>query len=580
MLSTIRRISGHNLRYLKRPAAYAVLEGITLASFHSLAAFIFYNTLREGSPTAAIWGMYAVLLAVFGLRVMMIRRSYGGGMAAGYEAGAAIRMHLGEHLRRLPMGFFNEHDTGELANRLFYNVGMVEMMIGHFFTQAITNMTLPMALALLMLFWSPLMTVVMLAALLPGIPLLWFLLRLVDREGAKRVRMIDASNAAILEYLHGIAVFRAFNMTGTGFRRLDKILRDFRDFSIRFEIKGFAVVLTYTAILESGFMVLLLAGTMLVRGERLTAAAMPVFLLLSLRFYRPLHRFSENAALTRVTFSGAKAIEEVLATKEIPGHEIPESGDFTIRLENVSFGYKGKTVIHDVDLTIPERGMTALVGPSGSGKSTLARLVARFWDVDRGCVKLGGKDIRTMNPEALLGRMSIVFQDVYLFRDTVLNNLRIGNMQASQEDIVAAARAAQCHEFIQALPDGYNTFIGEGGATLSGGEKQRIAIARAMLKNAPIILLDEATAALDPENDRLIQAAIDQLIRSRTVLVIAHRLHTIMNAGQIVVLEQGRIVQRGTHQELLLQGGWYAEMWREQQARKEFSPGHGDARNP
>ena len=185
-----------------------------------------------------------------------------------------------------------------------------------------------------------------------------------------------------------------------------------------------------------------------------------------------------------------------------------------------------------------------------------------------------------MNPEALLGRMSIVFQDVYLFRDTVLNNLRIGNMQASQEDIVAAARAAQCHEFIQALPDGYNTFIGEGGATLSGGEKQRIAIARAMLKNAPIILLDEATAALDPENDRLIQAAIDQLIRSRTVLVIAHRLHTIMNAGQIVVLEQGRIVQRGTHQELLLQGGWYAEMWREQQARKEFSPGHGDARNP
>jgi ATP-binding cassette subfamily B protein len=530
-----------------------------------LLALFLPDILDGRMAPGTFWKWFTALLFCFAMRALFSLKSYGGGMRAGYRLGTAIRLHLGEHLRKLSMGFFSRRDTGELVNRLFLNVEMVEQMIGHFLTQSITNVCTSAFVMIALFGIMPTMAAVMVAVLVIGVPLLVGLLKFVGREIEKKGRITDRANSRILEYLHGIMVFKAFNVAGMGFERLRTALDDLRRFAIRFEVKGFTVALTYVAILELGFVVLLFTGILLVRKGRLEAPEMIVFLVVSLRFYRPLHRFSENAALTRATFTGARAIEEIFDHDPIKGNDGGPLSDFTLRFDSVSFGYDATEVVQNVSFTAPARSMTALVGPSGSGKSTLVRLAARFWDVDRGRIAVGGKDIREMAPEALLANISMVFQDVYLFKDTILNNIHIGNEKASRDEVMAAARKAQCHDLIMNLPNGYDTVIGEGGATLSGGEKQRVAIARAILKGAPIILLDEATAALDPENDRLVQAAIDRLISSKTLLVIAHRLHTITAADRIVVLDQGKVVQQGRHRELIDQDGLYARLWQEQQ---------------
>lgn len=570
LLKTLRKITDDNVSALKTPMITAVLEGFFVAAPYAILAMTLPDILRGRMdyPTFLLW--YTALILVFVIRGVLSLKSYGGGMRAGYRIGAGIRLCLGEHLRRLSMGFFSDRNTGELVNRLFMNAAMVEQMVGHFLTQSITNICTAVFISIALFAMNPRMALIMVAALAVGLPLLLGLLRFVGRESEKKGRIMDRVNSGILEYLHGITVFRAFNVTGMGFKRLHTALDELRRFAIWFEIRGFAVALTYVMLLELGFVILLFSGLLFVRNGSLGAPEMIVFLVVSLRFYRPLHRFSENASLTRATFSGALSIEKIFEYQPISGKDVALPDDFTICFDRVGFGYGSTEVLRDVSFTAPARSMTALVGPSGSGKSTLVRLVARFWDVNQGRITVGGKEIRTMAPDALLGKISMVFQDVYLFRDSIYNNIHIGNDHASREEVIEAARKAQCHDFIIRLPDGYDTQIGEGGATLSGGEKQRIAIARAMLKDAPIVLLDEATASLDPENDRLVQAAIDSLVTSKTLLVIAHRLHTVTAADQIVVLENGRIAETGRHSDLLEKEGLYARLWKEQQTPTGF----------
>jgi ATP-binding cassette subfamily B protein len=290
-------------------------------------------------------------------------------------------------------------------------------------------------------------------------------------------------------------------------------------------------------------------------------------LLAALQVYEPIMQlFVFIISMARIN----QCVEKLSALKEekeLAVSEPPKTSDRNdIAFRNVHFAYDGKEeVIRDISFSIPERSLTALVGSSGSGKTTIARLLARFWDIQSGEICIGGVPITSMTQEHLLSKISMVFQDVYLFRDTIEENIRIGKPDATHEEIIAAAKAAACHDFIMSLPDGYATMIGEGGSTLSGGEKQRISIARAILSDAPIVFLDEATASLDPENELLIQKAIDELVKNKTVLVIAHRLRSVMTADQIIVLDQGKIIEQGTHTQLLQKNGKYASLWNDQQ---------------
>jgi len=291
-----------------------------------------------------------------------------------------------------------------------------------------------------------------------------------------------------------------------------------------------------------------------------------MFLIIGMRVYEPLIQVLIFTAELKYFGLSAQRIEDLRKTPILSGiDDSLEPEGFNIEFKDVSFRYHSTDVLKDINVAIPERSFTALVGPSGSGKTTMTRLIARFWDVDQGTIYIGGNDIKSYDPDKVLALIAIVFQDVYLFNDSIINNIRVGKRNATMEEIIETAKKARCHEFINALPDKYETIVGEGGSTLSGGEKQRISIARAMLKDAPIVLLDEATAFLDPENELYIQEAIDDLVKDKTVIVIAHRLNSIKVADNIIVLDKGTIIEEGTHETLMKHDGLYNRMWAEQQ---------------
>ncbi|WP_369413736.1 ABC transporter ATP-binding protein [Brucepastera parasyntrophica] len=309
---------------------------------------------------------------------------------------------------------------------------------------------------------------------------------------------------------------------------------------------------------------MIFTGTYLLAGGQLTLPVFLLFLLMGNRVFEPLTVALVNYAELNYSVLSSERIMEIRREKPLPGEKNAPPGAGIV-FQDVTFAYNSAEVIRNVSFSIPEKSITALVGPSGSGKSTITRLIARFWDVRNGKILMDNEDIREIDPEKLLSRISMVFQDVYLFRDTIRNNIRVGKMNATQEEIEWAAKQACCHEFITALPQGYDTPVGEGGCTLSGGEKQRISIARALLKDAPIVLLDEATASLDPENEVQVQKAINALVSRKTVVIIAHRLKTIKEADNIIVLDEGRVAEQGTHEALLKNRGLYRNLWDLQQ---------------
>ena len=545
-----------------------------------LAAFHITARMPEFNPDVAealtmpvmIWYSLIMLASIFArivLRYLVSCLRSG----AGYKCMAEERKTLGKELRKVPLGFFNEKNLGDVVSTITSDAAFLEIEgIGVIEKVAVGIPVFIIALMICLSFDYR----IFLLVLVLFIPT-WFAYRYLatrqDMLKLNRQKLIGQVTEDTIEFIKGLPVLKSYNMTEKQFSKTQDAYERLRAFSVRGEFVHIPPMGMYQLcfrLITTG--IVFLSGLFLLNKDFIFPQA---FLLMLASFSlftgaEAMGIFSIFAKMTQQSIDRMNQIKTIPKLEDISGTEKLERYD--ICFEHVDFAYNKTPVLRDVSFCVPEGTTTALVGLSGSGKTTITNLIARFWDIlpGHGEISIGGKAVKTLSYENLLKNISFVFQDVFLFNDTVLNNIRIGRPDATIEEVCEAARRAGCAEFIEAMEDGYDTVIGEAGARLSGGEKQRISIARALLKDAPIILLDEVTANVDAENEQLIQTALQELLKNKTVIMIAHKLSTIQNADQILVLENGTISQRGSHAELIAQGGLYRRLWDIQGTSKNF----------
>lgn len=476
----------------------------------------------------------------------------------GYDTCAHKRIEIAEHMRYLPMGYFNDNSLGQITSVTTNVMSNLENVA----TRVIMMVCEGLFTTLLIIFMLVLFDIRIALILLIGFFL--FLLensRLQNAASSMANKKIESDERLVekvMEYLQGMAEVKAYHLTGDKSRELNDAIDNHSKVNIDCEMKYIPHMSTQSFIAKLTGVVMVAVSCAFYCGGTMDALVAIVMVISAFIVNSALETAGNYSALLRVVDLSVDKAQEILATPQmdITGEQIIPD-ERRIETEDIVFSYESKKIIDGLTINIPEKTTTAIVGPSGGGKTTLVNLLARFWDVDSGTVRLGGLDVRDYDMDSLMENFSFVFQNVYLFHDTIANNIRFGRPDASMDDIIAAAKKASCHDFIIALPDGYETVIGEGGASLSGGEKQRISIARAMMKDAPVIFLDEATSNVDPENENELMTAIGELTKEKTVVMIAHRLKTVQHANQILVIDNGRIVQKGTHKSLISQDGIY-----------------------
>lgn len=563
MIDALKKIwafAGSERKNLNR----SVLLGVLYAIFHALQIAALYVVLKGLIEHAN--GMDTAMQALIILAASILGRSAVEYISqlqrvhAGYFMAANKRIAIGERLKRVPMGYFNESSLGRITGIATTVLGNVEETASMVLVSTLTGFLNTLILIPMVFVFDIRIGAVFLA----GIAVYLWVTAAMEEKSRMLAPKRQAAQAslveAVLEQLHGMHVIKAFNLTGRGDRKVRDALAESERANLALE-RLFTPYVAAQELILRFFSILIIAAALYAHCTG-TMSLLDVMMCMVFSFiaYQQLESAGSALSLLRVVCA---SIDEANETDAIP--QLDESGidivpaHHDITFDRISFSYGERPLLRDISAEIPERSLTAIVGPSGSGKTTLCHLIARFWDVDAGTITIGGHNVKEYTLASLMAQISIVFQRVYLFRDTIENNIRFGRPQASRAEVITAAKKAACHDFIMQLPNGYETMVGEGGATLSGGEKQRISIARAILKDAPIIIFDEATANVDPENEDRLQQAIEALTQDKTVIMIAHRLNTVRNAAQILVVADGRIVQRGTHEELIAADGIYAD---------------------
>lgn len=486
--------------------------------------------------------------------------------ATGYEVFADMRMRLGNHLRKLPMGYFTEGNMGKISTVLCTDMVFIEECCMGVLSELVTFMISQGLMTLMMFVMDIRLGIAALAVVLAFVIVGNCMMKTTLAHSKTKQEGSESLTEEVLAFAEGIGIIKSFNMLGEKSKSLsaefDKSCRESIDFEKSYGPWARALCLTYG--IGTSF-ILAIAGLLYAKGEMASDYMVGMVLFLFDLFISIESYYGQITRLT-VTAASLDRIEEVFEAEEL--HNFADialskdagGNDSLVEYSDVSFGYTGKNVLNHVSFTMKKGEMTALVGPSGGGKSTIASLLARFWDIKEGTIKVDGKDIKNVSLGSLMDKISMVFQRVYLFKDTIYNNIVIGRPDATREEVIEAAKKARCYDLIMSFPEGFDTVIGEGGASLSGGEKQRLSIARCILKDSPIVILDEATASVDADNECAIQEAISELCKNKTLLVIAHRLKTIRDADQILVISDGKIIERGNHEKLMEKDGVYAHM--------------------
>ena len=561
MFSVLKKISdfaGTRRGLLKKSMAVAFLGAVFAAL--QFAALMLTLDILVGGVDLRIWPVIGVMMVSVVGRAACSYWSTNAETETGYFMVAEKRIHIGDRLRYIPMGYFNDNSLGNITAVVTTTLSDVENNAARCLVSVIGGFlnTLGLCLGLTVADWR--LGLLAIAGILAYLGVTELSQRAMLKTGPARQHAQMNLVEAVLEYIQGMSVVKSYGLDKDSGQAVQRTVDESCDKALSLEKSVVPWMGLRQVVVRVFSVAIAVCALAFYSGGTLSLARCLLMLVASFMLYAELEsagNMADNLQMLGASMDKANSIDDT-PVMDIDGAELTPA-DTSVEFQDVSFAYGDRTILDHVSLTVPSGSITAVVGPSGGGKTTLCNLIARFWDVQGGKITVGGYDVREYKLDSLMKNISMVFQSVYLFNDTVENNIKFGRPDATHEQVVAAARAACCHDFIMALPDGYDTVLGEGGGSLSGGEKQRISIARAMLKDAPIVILDEATASVDPENEAELQAAISALTRGKTLIMIAHRLNTVRNADQILVLSGGHIVQRGTHQELMAQGGLYAD---------------------
>ena len=561
LMKRILAVSGRYKRRIQAAFVFSFLKSL-LAKAPIVLAFLALTGFYEKTitPEDCLWYGIAMAVCVL-LQVICHHIADRLQSAAGFQVFSDMRMDLGAHLRRMPMGYFTEGNIGKISSVLSSDMVFIEEncmtvladMMSYLFAQAI--------LVFFLLWFNLWLGLAALGVLAVVLLIARGMKQEALRDSEARQEQNESLTAAVLDFVEGIGIIKTYNLLGEKSRELTENFQKSCDTSLRFEENHSPWQLGLNLAYGLGAAAILALALVLETQGLLSTPYLIGILLFVFDLFGPVKALYTQATRLTVMNSCMDRIEEVFSQPELPDEgrdTIPaDTAAAEVEFRNVRFAYGKKEVLHNISFSVPRHTMTALVGPSGGGKSTVANLLARFWDVKSGQVLVRGKDVREISLSDLMDHISMVFQRVYLFQDSIYNNIAMGRPDATRAEVMEAAKKARCYDFIMDLPEGFDTVIGEGGASLSGGERQRISIARCILKDAPIVILDEATASVDADNESYIQQAISELCRGKTLLVIAHRLNTIRGADQILVIDQGTIVQQGAHEALMAEDGIY-----------------------